>query len=181
MRSLAVILCLASIAFAAEKPEPKPVQVTYRLYGLFSPDREKDLRSVWDDVNDVKLVGLSYEDAEITVEYTPGKAFGGASKPEQFQQQIDNRIRQATHSTFAIGPRRTIAKDKLKEVVVPIAGLDCKACCLAAYEAVARIDGVDRVTASFKEGKLTALIDPEKMDKAKLEDALKKRNIHVGK
>lgn len=181
MRSLALILCLSAPAFAADKPEPKPVQATYRLYGLFSPDREKDLRSVWDDVPDVKLVGINYGDAEITVEYTPGKAFPGAGKPEQFLQQIDNRIRQATHHTFAIGPRRTIPKEKLQEVVVPIAGLDCKACCLAAYEAVARVDGVDRVTASFKDGKLTALIDPEKMDRAKLEDALKKRNIHVVK
>ena len=46
---------------------------------------------------------------------------------------------------------------------------------LAAYEAVANIDGVEQATASFKDGRVTALIDPTKTDRAKLEDALKKK------
>jgi copper chaperone CopZ len=65
--------------------------------------------------------------------------------------------------------------------VIPAAGLDCKACCLAAYEAVAAIDGVEQATASFKEGKITALIDPARTDPAKLEDALRKKGVSLGK
>ena len=42
-----------------------------------------------------------------------------------------------THHTFGVKPRRTVPRDKLQQVVIPVAGLDCKACCLAAYEAVA--------------------------------------------
>ena len=53
-------------------------------------------------------------------------------------------------------------------VVIPAAGLDCKACCLAAYETISGIDGVEQATASFKEGRITALIDPLKTDRAKL-------------
>ena len=77
--------------------------------------------------------------------------------------------------------RRTTARDKLQTVVIPAAGLDCKACCLAAYEGISGIDGVEQATASFKEGKITALIDPTKTDKAKLEEALRKKGVTVGK
>ena len=72
-------------------------------------------------------------------------------------------------------------RDKLERVVIPTAVLDCKACCLAAYEAVAALDGVVQATASFKEGRVTALFDPTKTDRAKLEEALRKKGVKVGK
>ena len=70
-------------------------------------------------------------------------------------------------------------KDKLQEVVIPVAGLDCKACCLAAYEIVAQVEGVMQATATFKDGKVTAKFDPSKTDRAKLEEALRKRGVDV--
>lgn len=77
--------------------------------------------------------------------------------------------------------RQTTPRGKLTEVVIPVAGLDCKACCLAAYEAVAGIDGVVRATARFKDGRVTVTIDPAKTDRAKLEDALTKKGARVGR
>ena len=50
---------------------------------------------------------------------------------------------------------------------------------LAAYEAVYKLDGVERATASFREGRVTALIDPSKTDRKALEDALKKRGVSL--
>ena len=81
--------------------------------------------------------------------------------------------------TFGAKPLRTTSLDKLKLIEIPVAGLDCKACSLAAYEAVYKLEGVERATASFREGKVTALIDPTKTDRAKLEAALKKREVDV--
>jgi hypothetical protein len=69
--------------------------------------------------------------------------------------------------------------DTLKLIEIPVAGLDCKACCLAAYESIYKLDGVERATASFREGRVTALVDPEKIDRSKLEDALKKRGVQL--
>jgi len=66
-------------------------------------------------------------------------------------------------------------------LVIPAGGLDCKGCCLAAYEAGAGIDGVMQATASFKEGLVTALIDPTKTNRAKLEDALRAKGVQLGK
>jgi hypothetical protein len=38
---------------------------------------------------------------------------------------------------------------------------------------------VERATASFREGLVTALIDPDKIDRAKLEAALVKRGVQL--
>jgi cation transport ATPase len=88
-------------------------------------------------------------------------------------------LRSASRSTFGIKPLRSIPLEKLRLIEIPVAGLDCKACSLGAYEAIYRLDGVERATASFREGRVMALIDPEKMDRARLEAALKKRGVEV--
>ena len=181
---LVAAMAVASFSTAADdkptKPEDKLTRVTYRVTGLFSRDREKDLRTGFEDLTGITLVGVDFDEAEITVEFVPSKAFPG-SKPDQLVEQLNNRVRSATHHTFGVKPRRTLAKDKLQEVVIPVAGLDCKACCLAAYEIVAGVDGVYQATASFKDGRITARIDPEKTSRATLEETLRKRDVQVVK
>lgn len=172
---------LMGIAAAQDKkPEPKPERLTYRVLGLFSKDREKDLKASFEDITDIKLISVNFDDAEITVEFIPSKLFPG-QKPERVIELVNDKVRQASSHTFGVKAKRTVARDKLQQVVIPAAGLDCKACCLAAYEAIAAIDGVEQATASFKEGKITALIDPTKTDRAKLEDALRKKGVDLGK
>ena len=39
--------------------------------------------------------------------------------------------------------------------------------------------GVEMATASFKEGRVTALINPEKIDRVELETALKQRGVQL--
>ncbi len=184
MRAIAGIslLLLASVAVAQEKkPEPKVERITYRVTGLFSKDREKDLRTGFADLApDFKLISVNFDEAEITVEFAPAKLWPG-QKPERVTELVNDKVRSVTHSTFGVKPRREIARDKLTEVVIPAAGCDCKGCNLAAYEAVANVEGVYRATASFKDGRVTALIDPTKTDRAKLVEALRKKGVSVGK
>jgi hypothetical protein len=170
---------VSGFAQADDKPA-KPERLTYRVTGLFSPDREKDLKEAFKELADLTLVSVNFDDAEITVEFVPTKAFPGA-KPEQLVEQFDQKLRSVTRSTFGVKPKRTVPRDKLEQVVIATAGLDCKACCLAAYESISGIDGVMQATASFKEGRVTALIDPTKTDRSKLEDSLRKRGVQVGK
>jgi len=170
---------LAGSAAAADPPA-KPERFTYRVLGLFSPAREAALREAFKELPGIALVSVAFDDAEIVVEFVPAKAFPGA-KPEQVVERLDQQLRTATHATFGVKPPRTVAKDKLQQVVIPAAGLDCQACCLAAYEAIAGLDGVEQATASFKDGRVTARIDPAKTDRAKLEDALRKKGVVVGK
>jgi copper chaperone CopZ len=179
MRNLLLLVSLASpIAAADKKPDPKPERFTYKLIGLFSKDREADLRKAVDDLPDIKLVAVNFDEGEFTVEFVPSKVFPG-TKPDQLAEAVSQKVGNATRHTFSVKPRRTVSRDKLKPVTIPVAGLDCNACCLAAYEIVARIDGVEQATASFKDGKITALIDPTKTDQPALEDALRKRGVDV--
>jgi copper chaperone CopZ len=177
--SVLAVFLVSGISAGDDKPG-KTERVTYRVMGLFSQDREKDLKEAFKELPDLTLVSVNYDDAEITVEFVPASAFPGA-KPDQLIERFDQKLRSVTRSTFGVKPRRTVPRDKLEQVVIPVAGLDCKACCLAAYESIAGIDGVMQATASFKEGRVTALIESTKTDRTRLEEALRKRNVQVGK
>src|SRR5262249_21115946 len=111
-------------------------------------------------------------------EYDPAKSFPGV-KSEDAPRRLHELLRSASGHTFGIKPLRSLPLEKLRLVEIAVEGLDCKACSLAAYEAVYMLEGVERATASFREGRVTALIDPAKTDRAKLEAALKKRGVEV--
>ena len=152
--------------------------VKHQVTGLCMKEREQDLREAVVKIPNVKLVSIDFENAEAVFEYDPKKAFPGA-KPDQAMQQLDNLLKSASNRTFGIKPLRSVPLEKLKLIEIPVAGLDCKGCSLAAYEAVYKLDGVERATASFRDGRVTALIDPARTDRGKLEDALKKRGVQV--
>lgn len=153
-------------------------QVKHRITGLFMKEREQDLREVVEKIPSIKLVSIDFDHAEAIFEYDAAKAFPGA-KPAQVIERLDNLLKSASRSTFGVKPPLALPREKLIQVEIPIAGLDCKACCLAAYEAVARLDGVEQATASFRAKRVTALVDPAKIDRGKLVEALKKRGVEV--
>ena len=164
---------LASCATAVE-----PTKLTVRVTGMFSPDREKDLRGVFAEWPEVKLGAVEFDRAEVVLTFDSEKLFPKV-KPADVIARLDDRVRSLSNSTFGVKAVSTVPKEKLKRIEIPVAGLDCKACCLAAYEIVARMDGVEQATASFKEGRITALIDADKTDKATIEAALKQRGVTV--
>jgi len=173
-------LFLTGTAAAQDKKATKPEQLTYRVTGLFAPDREKVLRDAFAELPDFKLIAINFDEAEMTIEFDPAKLFPG-QKPERVIELVSDKVRSITHSTFAVKPRRTVSRDKLQQVTIPAAGCDCKACNLAAYEAVANVEGVYQATASFKDGRVVVLFDPLKTDKSKLEEALRKKGVDLGK
>ncbi len=174
-----LVFVLATGTVAAQAPPLQAGPYTYRVVGLFSKDREADLRVAFEQLPDFKLSKVNFDDAEVTVEFAPAKLFPN-QKAERVTELVNDKLRQASGHTFGVKPRRTVPREKLQQVVIPAAGLDCKACCLAAYEIVAGIDGVEQATASFKEGRVTALIDPARTDRGKLVEALTKRGVKVG-
>jgi len=169
--ALAVTFLLATSYVNAEETKTK-----VRIFGVFSPDREKDLRKITDEWTDIKLESVDFKHAEGVFVFDADKLFPKA-KPEQIITNLDNKLRTASNSTFGIKPLSTVAKDKLVRIEIGVVGLDCKACSFAAYNIIAGIDGVEQATSSFKDGLITALIDPAKTQKAVLEETLKKRNV----
>ncbi|QDU22772.1 hypothetical protein [Urbifossiella limnaea] len=180
MRTALCVILFAAGVVAAQTPPLPAGPYTYRVVGLFSKEREADLRAAFAELPEFKLTKVDFDDAEVTIEFAPAKLFPG-QKAERVAELVNDRVRQASGHTFGLKPRRTVPREKLQRVVIPAAGLDCKACCLAAYEIVAAVDGVEQATASFKDGRITALIDTARTDRAKLEEALTKRGVKVGK
>ncbi len=173
---MVVVLTLTGSLLPMSLAHAEDQQLKVRITGLFAPDRVKDLRTVIERWPDLKLASIDFDRAEAVFEFDAAKIFPGA-KPEQFIQRLDDQIRSASNGTFGVKQPSNTPKDKLTRVEIVVVGLDCKACCLAAYEIVAKIDGVEQATASFKDGRITALIDTTKAQKSDLESALKSRGV----
>jgi len=169
---LAALFVRAVTTFAADET------VTYHVIGLFSHDREADLRAVVEDLPGITIASIDFDHAEVAFTYDPEFIFKGV-KREEIVKRLDALVRDESNRTFAIEPVIPTPKEQLTQIEILVAGLDCKACCLAAYEAVAKIDGVVQATASFREGRVTALIDPAKTNRAALEEALKKKTVKL--
>jgi copper chaperone CopZ len=170
MMTHVVLGILALIPVAEVQP------VKHRVTGLFSREREADLREAVKLLPEVAVVAIDFDSAEVTFSYDPAKLFP-KMKEKDYLERFDNLLKTASTHTFGVRPLCTAPKDKLTRVEIGVLGLDCKACSLAAYESIFKIDGVEQATASFKEGLVTALIDPEKTNRAALVEALKKRQV----
>lgn len=165
------------VVLAAQQPAPPelPQQAKFRVTGLWSKDREPELQETAKKVTGITLVDVDFDTSEITLAFDA--SLFGRAKRKEILERLDNGFRQNSGHTFGIRPACPTPKEKLTRIEIGVVGLDCKGCCLALYDSVARIEGVEQATASFKEGRLTALIDPEKTNREALVEALKKRSV----
>lgn len=171
---LTLLLALSGVEGVPTAPE----NVTHRVTGLFSREREPQLREAAKRMEEVQVVSVDFERGLAVFAYDPAKLFKGV-KEKDYVQRFDQLLRQASSHTFGARPIGEVPWEKLARVEIPVAVLDCQGCELSAYEAIARIDGVEQATASSKEGKITALIDPARTSREALVDALKKRSVTV--
>ena len=171
-----LVVVILPAAFAADTKPARPQEIKHRITGLCCREREDDLRVAVKAMPDVTLIGIDFENAEATFLYDPARLFP-QDRPERYAEVFDNLLKSASSHTFGVKPPSTVPKDKLTLIEIPVVGLDCKGCCLGTYNAIVRIEGVERATASFKEGCVTALIDPSKTNRSALEDALKRAGV----
>ena len=181
----ALLVMLLSVFVAttcrADEPAGALQKFKFQVTGLFQPDREDDLRELLAKNLEIRVVDLDFEEAEIVVEFDPKKIWPGETfeKVEKQVELFDNLLKNGSRHTFGAKALRKTPLEKLVKVEILVLGLDCKACSFAAYDMVYRLPGVERATASFKAGRVTALIDPEKSNRAALEEALKKGGVDV--
>lgn len=181
-RRFASVLCALSLALPLLHAEEQTG--TYRLIGLSAPEREADLREVLAKVADVSLVSLDAAKAEVTLRFDAEKIFLPAKqKPpvaaDKIIARLDQLIGAASTRTFSLTERSTVPADKLTKVEIPIGVLDCKGCRYAAYQAVAKLDGVERATVSTTPSAVIAWVDATKTKRETLEDALKKVRVEL--
>jgi hypothetical protein len=156
----------------------------FGIVGLFSPEREQDLRDLLKEVPDVQLAGIDMDSAEVTLRYDVARLFPDSNpkKPalaEQTLQRLNNLVVPPSHGSFRLVPRSTAPKDALTKVEIDIGVLDCKACRYGAYRAVMGIDGVARATVSTSPSRVSVWLDAKKTDRAALESALKRVGVAV--
>ena len=173
MKPLAFLLLLSVTAAATER------SVQYSVRGLFQPDRKVVLINAAKALENCRLVGVDYDTARVTFTYDDETQGFKKAKPEQVLQQIDNQLRKLTNHTFTLLQPGALPEAGLQRIDFTIEGLDCLGCSYGAYSAVAALEGVDRATASFHDGKLTAFIDPAKTSREALEEVLKKKEIKL--
>ena len=157
---------------------------TYRLIGLSHAEREADLRAVLAKVPDVSLVSLDPTKAEVTLRFDAEKLFLPAKSKQppaadKILARLDQLIGTASTRTFSLAERSSLPADKLTKVEIPIGVLDCKGCRYAAYQAVAKLDGVERAIVSATPSAVIAWIDATKTKREALEDALKKARVEL--
>jgi copper chaperone CopZ len=162
----------------ASAEEPEQSTGTFRMFGLFSRDREADLRQVVEKLPQIKLVSVDFETGEATFAYNVQQAFG-TTTPEQIPGRLDAMVRGSSNGTFGVKPRCTIPRDQLQRIEIPVYGLDCKACSYACYRILEAVDGVEYATASFADQKAVVLIDPKRTSREALEKLLKERNVSL--
>ncbi len=173
MKPLAILISLSVTAVAAEQT------VEYSVRGLFQPDRKVVLLNAAKALENCRLVGVDYETARATFTYDDEAQGFKKAKPEQILQQIDTQVRKLTNRTFTLLQPGAPPEAGLKRIDFAIEGLDCVGCSFGAYSALATQEGVERATASFHEGSLTAFIDPSKTSREALLEVLKKKEIKV--
>lgn len=169
---------LSGAAEADAKPAEGTQNVVHRVVGLFSPDREAELRKAVEKVEGVRLVGVDFDYAEATFEYDAAKTFPGAT-PQQRTEKLNEWVRNASNQTLGVKAARTTPREKLARFEIVVGLLDCDACCLGVHDILAEQDGVEQAVVSGKDGRIKVLVDPAKTDQSKLEAALRQREVTV--
>lgn len=164
MNHLRLLLLLLLFAGLAQAGDAKLETITYRIIGLCYPERVGDLRAVLKD-RPVTIVGIDYARGEATFTHDPKEL------------SAENLGHVVAAKGFWVMPRSTVPSDKLTPIVIPVTGMDCKGCALGTYNVIARIEGVEQATVSYKEGKISLMIDPTRTNQGALEEALKKGNV----
>lgn len=175
--SLLVLLLLLLSPVAAPSLWAAPQTVTYRVTGLFSPDRVDDLKALIGGIPELSLAAVTYDVAEASFVYDDAQPPFKGAKPEQIRERLENLIRTPSQGTFGVLDRCAVPREKLERLEIPVYGLDCKACSYGAYLAVYQVPGVEQATASFSEGKVTVWLDTAKATRAAVEEALTKRRV----
>ena len=150
---LGIVCCCAPTALAADEKQSKELAII----GLFSPDREQDLRDMMANVPEFQLAHVDYDNARVTFSYDVASLFAEqkprkAPTASEVEQRINSLLARASSNTFALKLTPSLPKEKLTRIELNVGILDCKGCQYAAYLAVMGTLGM--YVASRRLGKL---------------------------
>ena len=110
------VLGLLALLAVANSAAAEVQTVKHRITGLFNREREADLRELVKKLEDVSVVAVDFDSAEVTFSYDPAKLFPRI-KEKDWQERFDQLLRQNSRHTFGAKPLSTVPKDKLTRLV----------------------------------------------------------------
>jgi hypothetical protein len=154
-------------------------QLTLRVQGLFDAGRSVALEEALKRIREVKLLRIDHELAEATLAYDPHCNLFRNASADVMRERLDHLLRPLSNHTLAFKAHSPLPREAWERLEIPIGGLDCQACCLSAYEALALTEGVEQATASFRTGLAVVWIDPTRTNRLVLEQALEQRGATI--
>ncbi|HET6881774.1 MAG TPA: DUF1592 domain-containing protein, partial [Pirellulales bacterium] len=153
--------------------------VRLRIMGIYAPHRADFFRQAMTQANDARLLSLAGDMAEAELAYDPDSDRFRGAKAEQLPERFDQLVRNLTEHTVAAKALSAVPLERIERLEIPLIGLDCEACSLGVYDILTRIDGVEQATASFRDGKAIAWIDPSRTDREAILKLLKQRDVRI--
>jgi len=189
---LALPITVASAADTTVIDESRPaekVRVTYRIRGLFCPEREEELRGLWAaELPAIKLLAVDSLRGEAMFEFDPVAALGPPAKAadaERMRSLFNEKVHAASLrkypgywpwlSVFTAVP--SSPAESLQHVEIPLEGIDCQACSLALHDRLVQLDGIEHAQVSFHDGRAILLVDPSKFDEIGVRRKLQEQHI----
>lgn len=181
--SIVILAGVGARAAEDEKPAEK-VRVTYRIHGLFCPERAEKLRTLFvEELPDIKVLEVDSLRGEATFEFEPVAALGPPAKTanaEQLRVLFNRKVDVANQRKYPNWPTVFVAMpwsppDKLQHVEIPLEGLDCEACALLMHQSLLAIAGIEHAQVSFREGRAIVLVDPAKFNELAVREYLQQQ------
>jgi hypothetical protein len=86
IRLVTVVFCAPACSVHAE-----PQNFTHSVFGLFSPDREADLREAVAKLPGISVVSVDFDRAEVVFSYDPDAAFKGSKEARCRAEKVAKR------------------------------------------------------------------------------------------
>ena len=173
-----ILLPLLMMLLSGPTLSSEEIERTYRITSFFIPERADAIRKAFESAHEgLKVVKLDFNNATVALRFDPEVVVPRAGKNPTSQDSVLNHIIRGATQGLIVLSEPLSPNEKLAEVTIPVAGLDCIGCSYAAYEAVRRIDGVEYAIASFKSGRVYCRYDRDKTNPKQLQEALLKKRI----
>jgi hypothetical protein len=127
----------------------------------------------------VKLLQVDFDRATAVFGYDDTGKFFKNRKPAEVLDRINSLLRHESKGSLTLEMPDGLDPARLRCEKIPVAGHACRGCDFGLYRIVSAVSGVDRAVSSFKEGHVTAWIDPEVTNREALIAALRKREVEV--
>ncbi len=156
---------------------PSENQIEVVVNGLFIAEQTDRLRTMVQEIEDLRILNLDPTTAQVTFQYSIDKNRFRSDSPQQVIDQLNQILRQQSSGIFSAKAMVPEPATKIQQATFPILGLDCKACSLAVHDILISIDGVIHAKADFQRETATAWYDSDQCSDTAIAEKLQQQGV----